>query len=142
LIFAHDGCKGLIHPFCFVDRLLEEIWQIWVKVGDGDSRAIHIANTADVSAFKDAIKAKFAGELAGIGITKLVVKASQESLAVGTPKIVDPTTFERVLGNRATLAAVLKPDIAGEYKVYVELPAKPRKPTSRCRISVFAFHFH
>jgi len=51
------------------------------------------------------------------------VKAPKESAPEGTkPDSVKPTTFERVLGNEATLFDVLKPSIAGKdgkYRVYV-----------------------
>jgi len=79
-------------------------------------------NTASIGAFFGVLKAKFAAELTGIEVSKLVVKAPHESLPTDT--VVDPSSFKLLLNDtQATLAAVLKPDIVGgKYRVYVELP--------------------
>jgi len=96
-----------------------------VRLDGGDnSHVVRIVDTLFVADLCDAIRTEF-----GLP-AELVVKSPKESLPADTdPKSVNHTTFNQVLDEpTATLADVLKPDIAGskgKYRVYVELPAKP-----------------
>lgn len=78
--------------------------------GDDELRIVRIVdNTLTVAHLCQAIRTEYGLPAA----TKLVIKAPDESGAD-----VDPTTLKQALQSKAKLAAVLKPNIAGDYQVY------------------------